>query len=92
MAQAVKFLSVKEVAVTMHVSVATIWRYAERGTLPEPVRIDGHTWWIEAEVLAVIEKKMAIRQTHVNASIPSVPTSKTKNNRFRVHLDRSGLK
>lgn len=89
MAQAVKFLSVKEVAVTMHVSVATIWRYAERGTLPEPIRIDGHTWWIEAEVLAVIEKKMATRQTHENASALPASASKTENKRFRVHLDRT---
>ncbi|ESX88310.1 AlpA family transcriptional regulator [Mesorhizobium sp. LSHC412B00] len=89
-AHATKFLSVKEVATVMHVSVATVWRYAQRGTLPEPIRIDGHTWWIETEVLAVIEQKMATRQTHINASSLPAPASKTK--RFRVHLDRSGLR
>ncbi|RWK65092.1 helix-turn-helix domain-containing protein [Mesorhizobium sp.] len=90
-AHVTKFLSVKEVAVMMHVSVATIWRYAKRRTLPEPIRIDGHTWWIEAEVLAVIEEKMASRQKHVNAPVPA-PASNTKNKRFRVQLDRSGLR
>ena len=60
-AHATRFLSVKEVATVMHVSVATVWRYAQRGTLPAPIRIDGHTWWIQAEVLAVIEEKMASR-------------------------------
>ncbi|ANT49749.1 helix-turn-helix transcriptional regulator [Mesorhizobium amorphae] len=94
MAQPVKLLSVKEVAVMMHVSVATVWRYAKRGTLPEPIRIDGHTWWIEAEVLAEIEKKMANRQKHVNASVlpAPAPASETKNKRFRVQLERSGLR
>ncbi|RWN24294.1 helix-turn-helix domain-containing protein [Mesorhizobium sp.] len=94
MAQAVKFLSVKQVAVMMHVSVATVWRYAQRGTLPEPIRIDGHTWWIEAEVLAEIEKKMATRRKHVNASAPPAPAPapKTKNKRFRVQLETSGLR
>ncbi|MER9105733.1 hypothetical protein NKH95_17520 [Mesorhizobium sp. M0848] len=92
MAQAVKFLSVKEVAVTMHVSVATVWRYAQRGTLPEPIRIDGHTWWIEREVLAVIEKKMATRQTHVNASVQPPQASKNKNKRIRLRLEEAGLR
>ncbi|TPL10188.1 hypothetical protein FJ938_05635 [Mesorhizobium sp. B2-4-14] len=90
MAQPVKFLSVREVAVMMHVSVATVWRYAQRGTLPEPIRIDGHTWWIEAEVLAVIEKKMATRLTRVNVSEPPASASTTESKRTRVQLERSG--
>ncbi|TPM27059.1 helix-turn-helix domain-containing protein [Mesorhizobium sp. B2-3-5] len=87
-----KFLSVKEVATVMHVSVATVWRYAQRGTLPEPIRIDGHTWWIEAEVVAVIENKMSMRRKNVVASIAPAPASNTKNERVRVRLERSGMR
>lgn len=65
---------------------------AQRGTLPEPIRIDGHTWWIEAEVLAVIEDKMASRQKQMVASVAPAPASNAKNKRFRVHLERSGLR
>ncbi|TRC72035.1 hypothetical protein FJV83_31415 [Mesorhizobium sp. WSM4307] len=91
-AHVTKFLSVKEVAAVMHVSVATIWRYAQRGTLPDPIRIDGCTWWIEAEVLAVIDKRMASRQKHVNASVAPEPASNTKKKRFRVQLERTSLR
>lgn len=82
-AQATKFLSVKEVATVMHVSVATVWRYAQRGTLPEPIRIDGHTWWIEEEVLGVIEKKMATRQKPTSERQGAPKASKQ---RIRVRL------
>ncbi|MDX8435331.1 hypothetical protein RFN25_18065 [Mesorhizobium abyssinicae] len=68
------FLSVKEVATVMHVSVATVWRYAQRGTLPAPIRIDGHTWWIEAEVFAVIEEKIAVRHNRANLSVAARTT------------------
>lgn len=82
-AHATKFLSVKEVATVMHVSVATVWRYAQRGTLPPPIRIDGHTWWIKAEVLAVIEEKMASRQQPTPKHLQT-PTTSEK--RLRVRL------
>ncbi len=82
-AHATRFLSVKEVATVMHVSVATVWRYAQRGTLPEPIRIDGHTWWIEEEVLGLIEEKMAIRQKPASESQRG---AKAYQNRVRVRL------
>lgn len=89
MAHAEKFLTVKDVARMLRVSVATVWRYAQRGTLPEPIRIDGHTWWIEAEVLAVIEKKKAARRKPLPANdpLPRQRTAKIRKKRRRVRLE-----
>jgi excisionase family DNA binding protein len=79
-------LTVKEVARLLRVSVATIWRYTKRGTLPKPIRIDGHTWWIEAEVLAVIEKGKAARQIPLAAKHLSPDPTKTRTNKKRVRV------
>lgn len=34
----------------------TIWRWVQRGILPEPVKINGRNYWHETDVDAVPEK------------------------------------
>ena len=82
-APANRFLTVKDVARIMRVSASTIWRYTNRGTLPQPIKVDGRTWWIEAEILAVIERKKAARQSLASADMPASVAKK----RGRVRLE-----
>jgi excisionase family DNA binding protein len=78
MARADRLLTVKEVAQILRVSAATIWRNTKRGSLPEPIRIDGRTWWIEAEILDVIEKQKAARKTPVPGAQKSPDKKRTR--------------
>jgi len=41
-----------ELAERYSISRSTVWRWVKRGTLPEPVRIDGCTRWVIAEIEA----------------------------------------
>ena len=54
-------LDVKAVAALFQSSPATIWRRANDGTLPRPVRIGGMTRWARDEIDAVIENAKRTR-------------------------------
>lgn len=56
-----RLLSVKDTAAVLGCSVATVWRRAAAGKIPEPVRIVGSTRWSESEIQELIEEAKAQR-------------------------------
>ncbi len=38
------------------ISTMTLWRWVQRGILPEPVKINDRNYWREADVAAVADK------------------------------------
>lgn len=50
------YASVKDLAERYRVTTRQIWRMAERGLLPAPVKIGGSTRWRMADVIAAEEK------------------------------------
>jgi predicted DNA-binding transcriptional regulator AlpA len=66
MADGGKFLlSAQETATMLGMSVATVWRRTNDGTLPQPVRIGGVTRWVRDELVEVISAAQAKRRTSV---------------------------
>ena len=66
MADGGKFLlSAQETATMLGMSVATVWRRTNDGTLPQPVRIGGVTRWVRDELIEVISAAQAKRRTSV---------------------------
>jgi predicted DNA-binding transcriptional regulator AlpA len=55
-------LSAREAATMLGMSVATVWRRTNDGTLPEPVRIGGMTRWVREELIEVISAAQARRK------------------------------
>lgn len=47
--------SAEEVAAKLGCHPNTIWNRVKRGTIPEPVKWDGHTRWRRADVLRHID-------------------------------------
>jgi predicted DNA-binding transcriptional regulator AlpA len=58
-------LSAQETATMLGMSVATVWRRTNDGTLPQPVRIGGVTRWVRDELVEVISAAQAKRRTSV---------------------------
>ena len=45
-----KLISVKEVSAILGCSTATVWRYAKKGIIPQPIKLSGTTRWSWAEI------------------------------------------
>lgn len=54
-------LSARDAAKMLGVSVATVWRRVNDGTLPEPIRFGGVTRWVREELIEVISTAQARR-------------------------------
>jgi len=48
-------LTAKEVAATLKISVATLYREMDRGTLPRPVKLGACSRWPQSEILAAVK-------------------------------------
>lgn len=57
------YLRVREVSERFGVAVSTVWRWADQGILPKPIKIGGQTRWVEAEILEVIKRAKADRES-----------------------------
>jgi predicted DNA-binding transcriptional regulator AlpA len=55
MADVDPLLTAKEVAAMLKVSVATLYREMDRGTLPRPVKLGACSRWPQSEILAAIK-------------------------------------
>ena len=51
-----KLLGVKDVAARFGMSIRGVWRYVQRGELPEPVKMGNLSRWVDSELDAVFEK------------------------------------
>lgn len=49
------FLSIRDVAALLGISVSSVWRHAKDGTLPAPYKIGGSTRFRRDELLAAVE-------------------------------------
>lgn len=56
-------LTVQEGAKELGCSVPTFWRRVANGTLPKAVKLGGMSRWPRSEILAVIERAKAQRDT-----------------------------
>lgn len=54
-----KLLTAKESAALLSVSLATLWRHANNGTLPAPVAFGSVRRWRQSEIMAFIASKGA---------------------------------
>lgn len=48
-------LKAKEVAATLNISVASLYRRMADGTLPKPVKLGGTSRWPKSDILAAID-------------------------------------
>ena len=55
------FITAPAVAEMLSINRSTVWRKAAAGDLPKPIRIAGGTRWSKAEIIDLIEAKMAAR-------------------------------
>ncbi len=53
----------REGAAMLGVSVPTFWRRVADGTIPKPIKLGALSRWPQSEILAVIERAKAARQT-----------------------------
>ncbi|NOD48723.1 MULTISPECIES: AlpA family transcriptional regulator [unclassified Ruegeria] len=58
-----RLLSVKDTAAILGCSVATVWRRAAAGKVPQPVKMEGTTRWSESEINSFVEEAKAKRFT-----------------------------
>ncbi|WP_299661701.1 helix-turn-helix domain-containing protein [uncultured Ruegeria sp.] len=56
-----RLISVRDTAAALGVSVATVWRRAAAGKIPEPVKLEGTTRWSEAEIQDLIKEAKSQR-------------------------------
>jgi predicted DNA-binding transcriptional regulator AlpA len=49
-------LKLKAVCDRFHVHPATVWRWVQKGVLPQPLKIGGSVYWLADELDAVIAK------------------------------------
>lgn len=56
-----RLLSVKDTAAILGCSVATVWRRAAAGKIPQPVKLEGTTRWSESEIQNLVEEAKAQR-------------------------------
>lgn len=63
------YISIRETARLLGLSVSTVWRRTQDGTLPPPIRIGGATRYRREDVLAAIERA-ASRHTPIKATKP----------------------
>ena len=54
-------LTARQTAQFLSVSVATVWRRVNDGTLPKPIRLGGATRWVRDELADVISTAQAKR-------------------------------
>ena len=55
------YITAPAVAELLSINRSTVWRKAAAGDLPKPIRIAGGTRWSKAEIMALIEAKLAER-------------------------------
>lgn len=53
----------REGAAMLGISVPTFWRRVADGTIPKPIKLGALSRWPQSEILAVIERAKAARQT-----------------------------
>lgn len=58
-------LTARETATMLGLSVASVWRRVNDGTLPGPIRIGGATRWVRDELLEVISAAQAKRRANI---------------------------
>jgi predicted DNA-binding transcriptional regulator AlpA len=46
-------ITVKDVAAMLSISRTSVWRYVNKGRLPEPIRIEGAVRWRRADIEAL---------------------------------------
>lgn len=56
-------LTVREVAALLRRSVPSVFRGVAKGDLPRPVKLGASSRWPRSEILAVIERAKAARET-----------------------------
>ena len=56
-------LTAREVAKELGCSEPTFWRWVANRTLPKPVKLGGMSRWPRSELMAVIERAKAQRDT-----------------------------
>jgi len=56
-------LTVREGAKELGCSIPTFWRWVANGMLPRPVKLGGMSRWPRSELLAVIQRAKAQRNT-----------------------------
>lgn len=56
-----RLLTDRDVAAKLSVSKTTVWKLASKKTLPQPVRFDNYTRWIDSELDAWIAARAAER-------------------------------
>lgn len=56
--QSAELLNVEEIAKRLHeCSTRTIYRHAQTGVLPRPLKIGGRSYWLESDVAELIAKQ-----------------------------------
>jgi predicted DNA-binding transcriptional regulator AlpA len=55
----------QETAAMLGMSVSSVWRRVNDGSLSEPIRIGGATRWVRDELIEVISAAQAKRRTNV---------------------------
>lgn len=67
-------LTVQETATLLGLSVASVWRRVNDGTLPRPIRIGGATRWVRDELIEAISAAQAKRgKSPVAGTVPRAP-------------------
>lgn len=56
-------LTARESAGELQASEPTFWRWVRQGIVPKPVKLGGMSRWPRSEILAVIERAKAQRDT-----------------------------
>ena len=49
-----RLMSVRDTALSLGCSVATVWRWSSDGTIPKPLKIGGTTRWMRSDIEGVI--------------------------------------
>jgi predicted DNA-binding transcriptional regulator AlpA len=53
----IKLLRDREVAEMLSISVASVWRYARTGKIPDPIKVGYSTRWLEEELKAYLRER-----------------------------------
>lgn len=54
-----QLMTVKDVAVTLNMGRATVWRLVKNGQLPKPIKIGNSTRWRRADIEAIYSNDVA---------------------------------
>ncbi len=57
-------LTAREAAAVLGVSIPTFWRRVADGTVPKPIKLGALSRWPRSEILTVIERAKAARDTN----------------------------